>query len=432
MWKNGLCLFFSICSLICYASNEALLKKGNVFDLKIDSDTSLYDALRVGVVRISVDDSKSGGYRKTVNGVFVSNDGLILTCAHVFKKTNLDGLSKESKLENFQLDESQYTLSVSDWGGNALGKAKLLAIELDHDLAVLEVSRKIPYAVKIAEKIPKENDPVYFMGAQIGDHEEGQKQIRSLEIRGSFVELADAYLIGARLGKIFDQELERKLLLRKALIVDVESGPGFSGAPLFNNQGELLSVVQGGHLKTEDEAKVYGFGFTVFPDLAYVQAILKPFSERLVLSKTLAVDNRIKKKETRPRRRSVKKIIPHRAPEMPPYDHQNALRLFLKNYETALLYNPFYAEAHVRKNPNEILIVLKESTNSWAQSGLSTIVSGIAQSTWDGFVHGVRTSLENEELLLKGRVVVRRAPDFEMIFNYESHPSSNRRKFEYE
>ena len=160
-----------------------------------------YNQLKKAAVDILVDGNLSG------SAAFVSEDGFVLTAAHIF--------SKKAQLE------------VVDHSNRRI-KAKVIAIDRGHDLALLKVesARKFPF-LKIAGQKVSAGQTVFHFGSAF--YRRGMMQNGFVsEDKPSF-----EYYGGSSSHSV------------RVLHVSATMQPGTSGGPWVNKNGEIVGVQSG-------------------------------------------------------------------------------------------------------------------------------------------------------------------------------------------
>jgi len=143
------------------------------------------------------------------SGVVISRSGHILTACHV---------ACDSERLGIVLDEGGPYPFVYE--------AKLVATDKNWDLAVIKIDRKFRTTVKIADpRTVRAGQSVYSLGYPM--------DLGQITTRGTIT----------RTNYTFDFEGERENL-HKMLLIDLQTGPGHSGGPVFSSaNGDLVGIM---------------------------------------------------------------------------------------------------------------------------------------------------------------------------------------------
>jgi S1-C subfamily serine protease len=193
---------------------------------------AVLDAVRPAVVRIAVD---TGFGQGEGTGFIVSNDGVIVTNAHVAADA----------------DEIRVTLADGDEE-----QATLLGADPQHDLAVIKVARTGLPTVRIGDSDPpatQVGDPVIAIGNALGL--EGD-----LSVTTGIVSALDRQL-----------EIDARTVLVSVIQTDAAINPGNSGGPLVNRRGEVIGINTA--IAPPEESNNVGFAISISSAKPIIEAL---------------------------------------------------------------------------------------------------------------------------------------------------------------
>ncbi len=205
-------------------------------DPAAQNDTSglraVLEAVRPAVVRITVD---TGFAQGEGTGFIVSNDGVIVTNAHVAG----------------DVDEVLVTLADGDEE-----RATLLGSDPQHDLAVIKIDRTGLPTVRIGDSDPpatQVGDPVIAIGNALGLQGD-------LSVTTGIVSALDRQL-----------EIDAQTVLVSVIQTDAAINPGNSGGPLVNRRGEVIGINTA--IAPPEESNNVGFAISISSAKPIIEAL---------------------------------------------------------------------------------------------------------------------------------------------------------------
>jgi putative serine protease PepD len=176
------------------------------------------------VVTINVNGSSSGG---SGSGVFLTNDGYILTNAHV---VSLDGDSSVPVVEVQTYDKRTYS-------------AKIVGSDPLNDLAVIKIEGPIEFkAIEFADSSKiNVGDPVLAIGAPLGLSASVTSGVVSALNRTIAVKNSSAPSEGGSGLQLWNGSGSAPVSLR-VIQTDAAINPGNSGGALVNSKGQLVGI----------------------------------------------------------------------------------------------------------------------------------------------------------------------------------------------
>lgn len=171
----------------------------------------IYETCSKNVVEISVRLNNEGGVRGS--GVIIGRKGAILTAAHVVK--DLETVPVPGNPQFWPKARPRYRIRTID---NTVHSCTLTAVDVNRDLALLHCAGLEGHKGQVmAKQELKIGDGVSIIAAPI---------------------ILRYYMTTGIVGQM-DKAKGKNLL-------DMTSGPGASGGPVFNTKGELVGIVQFG------------------------------------------------------------------------------------------------------------------------------------------------------------------------------------------
>ena len=144
-------------------------------------------------------------------GAVISEDGIIITAAHVIDVSDLI-----SPIISVEFENGKWEI------------AKVLYTSKIIDTAILSVNTKTPDYLKFeTEKKIKEGDKVFYVGNFLGD-------IKRTVVYGSVASLDS--------NNYFPPQLKHPQSFEEVIISDITVLPGCSGGPLLNEDGNILGI----------------------------------------------------------------------------------------------------------------------------------------------------------------------------------------------
>ena len=141
------------------------------------------------------------------SGVVIHENRLnsyVLTAAHV--------CNDDAELFS---DVSIKTIVVSNWHGET-EEGHVVAIDLINDLCIIKTGRMNVSPVRISNKIPKEGERIYNLAAPYGIFGD------------NFILTFEGFIAGD---------------VGNEIIYTIPTGPGSSGSPIFNKNGQLIGII---------------------------------------------------------------------------------------------------------------------------------------------------------------------------------------------
>ena len=173
-----------------------------IYAIGTNADTGkVYDNYKNRLLQVQIIDTESNAKSTIGSGFFVNESGLIVTNYHVV-----------SRLIHHP---TQYQVQFVDSEGDDPQPAKLLKIDVVHDLALLQSNRKKTDFLKIRTKRVRKGTRLYSLG---NPHDLGMTIVE-----GTF-------------NGFIDDSLHERDHLTASI------NPGMSGGPTINGQGEVVGV----------------------------------------------------------------------------------------------------------------------------------------------------------------------------------------------
>ena len=259
-----LCVFLAavITTSVCLLP---MISAPNATESRYTAD-SLYEEYMPCVVEVY---AKQTLFSKGVSrgtGFFISNDGLLVTAAHVIYFEDDDAIA------------SQVRVSIGD--EEHFYKARVVKVDLANDVALLKIMQFADLAAAngyAVDSAKAERLNRYFKHVTLDydyEHRTGDL-VFTLGNPGRFKDVVSQGMIISK--RIVDLEMEDDLIEFKDMVLtSLYVRPGSSGGPVFNGAGRVIGVITVGTTSGP---------MSLYQKAKYVKAMLDDKSDTVVISK---------------------------------------------------------------------------------------------------------------------------------------------------